>query len=70
MRRALKAMLATQREISGDNSRAAYATEAQMQRYDWELNELLMQTMDHQNRTKSLIKRTKSHLALVMTIVP
>ena len=69
MRRALKAMLTMRSDINGDDNQTAYATEAQVQRYDWELNELLMQTMEHQNRTKILIKRTESLLILETTIV-
>ena len=63
-------MLTTRSDINGDDSQTAYATEAQVQRYDWELNELLMQTTEHQNRTKILIRRTESLLMLETTIVP
>jgi len=46
-----------------------YASDNQYQKSDRELNELLIQTMEHKTRVKNLIQRTESLFSLVITIV-
>jgi hypothetical protein len=48
---------------------AQYASDDQYQKFDRELNELLIQTTEYRTRVKNLIQRTESLFSLVITIV-